>query len=325
MKPLREALVQAWYRGAWWLYLLRPVEAVFRGLTALRRGMYRRGVLLAYKAPIPVVVVGNITVGGTGKTPTVIALVESLQQRGIRVGVISRGYGASDLASPHWVRNESTAMQCGDEALVIHRRTNCACVVFPRRVEAAKALLAHDAVDVLISDDGLQHYALARDLEIALIDSERGTGNGFCLPAGPLREPVKRLQAVDYVLYRNGPNPQDAVCYDPVALVNVSSGERRPMIAGALGREVYAVAGLGQPEQFFESLRGLGFQLEAHAFADHHPFAASDFAAMTDKPIIMTEKDAVKCVGLVGNNSWYLEIQAQLPLKVVESVAALAR
>ena len=200
MHAVREALVRAWYDGAWWLWLLRPPEALFRLLAASRRHLYRSGLLPVYRAPVPVVVVGNITVGGTGKTPVVIALVESLQRRDIRVGVVSRGHGGRPTGSPCWVDAGSDAGQCGDEPLLIHRRTGCPCVVAPRRADAVRSLLARAAVDIVISDDGLQHYALARDLEIAVVDDQRGIGNGFCLPAGPLREPVQRLKTVDYVL-----------------------------------------------------------------------------------------------------------------------------
>jgi tetraacyldisaccharide 4'-kinase len=325
MNPLREKLVRAWYRGSRWLYLLRPLEVLFRWVAALRRALYRYGLLNIYRAPVPVVVVGNITVGGTGKTPVVISLVESLQHEGVRVGVISRGYGASGLASPHRVDAGSTVRQCGDEALVIHRRTGCPCVVAPSRAAAAVALLAQEQVDLLISDDGLQHYALERDLEIALLDSERDIGNGFCLPAGPLREPLARLQNVDYVLCRNGTDPEQAVHYTAAGLVNLASGEQRTAEPAALSGDIQAVAGLGQPAQFFDSLRRLGFNTLDHQFPDHHCYTDADFTGITGKPIIMTEKDAVKCVGLAGNDAWYLKISAQVPQAVTRAVIALAR
>ena len=323
MAPLARTLADAWYRDARWPILLRPLEAVFRSASALRRSLYRKRLLAVYRAPVPVVVVGNITVGGTGKTPVVIALVESLQQRGIRVGVVSRGYGAK-LRSPHWIDADSLAAQCGDEPLLIQRRTGCPCVSAPDRPAAVRTLLANAAVDVIISDDGLQHYALARDLEIVVIDQRRATGNGYCLPAGPLREPVTRLQTVDYVLYRGGPEPENAVSYEADCLVNVDSGQQLPAGPEALPGKVHAVAGLGQPAQFFDSLRALGFDLVPHAFPDHHSYRRSDFAALSARPIIMTEKDAVKCSGLAGANAWYLKIHARLPTAVTDAVAELA-
>jgi tetraacyldisaccharide 4'-kinase len=281
--------------------------------------------LSAYRAPVPVVVVGNITVGGTGKTPVVIALVETLQARGIAVGVVSRGYGARPVAGSHLVTEHSTARDCGDEALLIQRRTACPCAVAPSRPEAVRTLLAAAPVQLILSDDGLQHYALARDLEIAVLDASRGTGNGFCLPAGPLREPLSRLRRVDRVLYRGSDDPDSGVRYRAVALVNVASEEQRPVGPGSLGECVHAVAGIGQPGQFFASLARLGFQVEPHPFGDHHDYVAADFSALADRPIIMTEKDAVKCRTLAGANAWYLKIEAQLPPGLVDAVAALAR
>ena len=314
----------AWYRGAWWLWLLRPVEVVFRCGAALRRQLYRSGLLSVFQPDRPVVVVGNITVGGTGKTPIVIALVESLQARGLRPGVVSRGYGASAPDSPLIVTSSSEASQCGDEPLLIVRRTGCPCVISPSRPEAVRTLLASFDVDLIISDDGLQHYALGRALEIAVIDARVGLGNGFCLPAGPLREPPSRLAEVDFVLYRGSTDPVNGVTYGNEALVNIHGGERLPVAPGGIGREIHAVAGIGQPQQFFDTLRAAGFVVEPHSFPDHHLYSAADFAGLADKPVIMTEKDAVKCAGIAGDNTWYLRISARLPQTLVERVAALA-
>lgn len=317
------ALEAAWYRGAWWLWLLRPLECCFRLLAAARRCLYRCGILHNYRAPVPVVVVGNITVGGTGKTPVVIALVQALQDRGIRVGVVSRGYGGSNEEFPYQVDDNSEASHCGDEPLLIYRRTGCPVVVAPQRSTAVKALLASCAVDMIISDDGLQHYAMARDLEIACLDAVLATGNGFCLPAGPLREPPSRLRTVDYVLYRGGRDVATAVSYRPDGLVNLLSGECSALSPAVTGTEVYAVAGIGRPEQFFDSLRAAGFDVRPRPFTDHHAFCASDFHKLGDLPIIMTEKDAVKCAGFVGKQAWSLRISAQLPPTLVSKVAAL--
>ena len=297
----------------------------FRALAAARRGLYRHNLLAVYRAPVPVVVVGGITVGGTGKTPAVIALVEHLQQRGIAVGVVSRGYGAGASSSPHYLDESSTAGQCGDELLLIRRRTGCPCVAARDRPAAVRALLARTPVDVVISDDGLQHYALGRDLEIAVLDAQRGTGNGFCLPAGPLREPGGRLETVAHVLYRGGRDPARAVHYQTDCLVKLDSGRQCPPAPQTMGRAIHAVAGIGQPEQFFDSLRKLGFKPQAHTFADHHAYTAADFDGLSKRPIIMTEKDAVKCAGLAGADAWYLKISARLPEAVTGAVAALVR
>ena len=324
MSPGQGGIVGAWYNSAWWLWLLRPLELLFRLAAFVRRSLYRLGLLSVYRSEKPVVVVGNITVGGTGKTPVVIALVEALQAAGLRPGVVSRGYGATGGQFPLRVSASSSAADCGDEPLLIFRRTGCPCVVSPSRPDAVRALLAGPPVDVVISDDGLQHYALARDMEIAVIDARRGTGNGFCLPAGPLREPRSRLETVDFVLYRGGDDPLAGVPYELDALVNMATGERRTLAAEAFPGPVHAVAGIGQPEQFFHSLRAVGLDIEPHVFPDHHAYSAADLSPLDDRPIIMTEKDAVKCAAITGMQTWYLQISARLPDDVVRAVVSLA-
>jgi tetraacyldisaccharide 4'-kinase len=198
-------------------------------------------------------------------------------------------------------------------------------VVDPTRPAAVRSLLQQFDVDIVLSDDGLQHYALGRDLEIAILDGERRIGNGFCLPAGPLREPVSRLKSVDFVLIRGGDDPADRVVYEPDCLVNIATGEQRPLGPLSPGEPVYALAGIGQPQQFFESLRRAGFELQTRVFADHHNYRSGDFADLADKPILMTEKDAVKCAEFAGQNAWYLRINARLPETLLEAVAALAQ
>ncbi len=326
MSSTGEGIAAAWYRGDRWLLLLRPLEFLFRGIVFLRRRAYGAGLFRAYRAERPVVIVGNITVGGTGKTPVVIALVEALQARGLSPGVVSRGYGARAPADtfPHRVTETSTAAQCGDEPLLIQRRTGAPVVVAPQRPAAVRALLKSARVDLVLCDDGLQHYPLARDMEIVVIDAERGLGNGYCLPAGPLREPPARLETVDRVLYRNGEGI-DAVRYQPTAWINVHSGESRPLQAFAGDSGLVALAGIGQPAQFFASLTGLGIAAECRAFPDHHAFVAADLAAFGDATILMTEKDAVKCADIAGPDTWYLRLDAQVPQSLVDSVAALAR
>jgi tetraacyldisaccharide 4'-kinase len=319
-----EALLAAWYRGAPWLWLLRPLEAVFRTLAALRRLLYRSGVLPSWRAPLPVVVVGNITLGGTGKTPVIIALVEQLQARGLRPGVVSRGYGATEGPWPYRLDANSTATRSGDEALLIFRRTGCPCVVGPDRRKAVQLLLSPGDIDIVLSDDGLQHYALQRDLEIAVLDQRRGIGNGFCLPAGPLREPASRLQQVDHVLYRGGDDPERGVSYELQALVNLHSGEQRPVEPPGPDITVHALAGIGQPQQFFDTLTARGFSVTPHVFPDHHRFGPRDFTGLERETVIMTEKDAVKCAAIAPRDTWYLRISARLPTGVSQAVMALA-
>ena len=329
---VHSALVDAWYRGAWWLWLLRPLEYVFRCVATMRRLAYRRGLLAVYRAPVPVVVVGNITVGGTGKTPVIIALCNALQAQGFRVGVVSRGYSARSGVFPHRVSEHSSPADCGDEALLVLRRTGCTCVVDPDRSSAIQALLAHDKhIDVILSDDGLQHYAVARDFEIALLDAQRRTGNGFCLPAGPLREPVSRLNSVDQVLLRGeaelttDEQHDTFVRYVLTDCWALADGSVHTLSPKALGQHVYAVAGIGQPEQFFDQLVSLGFVLERRPFVDHHSFTSADFQTMRDLPILMTEKDAVKCAGLAGDRAYAVRMQAQVPDALVSRLVRLLK
>jgi tetraacyldisaccharide 4'-kinase len=316
-------LRRAWYLDAWWLHLLRPLEWMYRAAGALRRVCYRIGLFATYRPEKPLVVVGNIDVGGTGKTPVVIALVEALHRCGIRVGVVCRGYGAGRGLFPHIVRADSTPEQCGDEALLIYSRTQCPCVAAPSRVVAVQTLLRDFAVDVVISDDGLQHYALERDIEIIVYDALSGFGNGRCLPAGPLREPVRRLESADFVLARHGSGVGNRVSYRVDGLVNVLSAQLRDVSPLGLGRDVHAIAGVGQPEQFFDALRALDFTPQTRIFPDHHRYSTTDLSALTGMPILMTEKDAVKCRALVGDNAWYLKVSADLPKSVIAAVVSL--
>jgi tetraacyldisaccharide 4'-kinase len=323
------ALVTAWYAGAVWLWLLRPLELLYRLFILLRRWSFRTGLRTVYRAPVPVVVVGNITVGGTGKTPVVIALVEALQARGLRPGVVSRGYGAaSGAVYPHRVGATSSAAECGDEPLLIYQRTGAPCVVAPDRPAAVRALLAAAPVDLVLCDDGLQHYALDRDFEIALLDAQRLLGNGFCLPAGPLREPARRLREVDWLLYRGGKDADTGAHYVSDGLLPLLTTNASP--PPAPGAAVHAVAGIGQPAQFFASVEAMGYRVSGHSFADHHAFVPGDFAKLSDRPVIMTEKDAVKCrafadLGGTGATLWYLKISARLPAALVDRIAALVR
>ena len=325
MATEQSGLVAAWYRGSWWLIFLRPLEFLFRSLADIRRVLYSFGFKSVWRSPRPVVVVGNITVGGTGKTPVVIALVEALQVMGVRPGVVSRGYGATRGIFPYAVNELSIAADCGDEPLLIFHRTGCPCVVSPVRVSAVQHLLEKYDVDIVLCDDGLQHYALARDLEIAVLDESRRVGNGWCLPAGPLREPVGRLQDMDYVLYRGSDDPQTGVRYFSESLVNLRTGEKLAISPDQLGKNVHALAGIGQPSQFFETLERAGFCVTPHVYADHYNYTADDLNLLLGKPIIMTEKDAVKCRELVDVDAWYLKISARIPEAVTESVLQLAK
>jgi tetraacyldisaccharide 4'-kinase len=279
--------------------LLLPFSWLFRLVVFIRRSLYQKNIFKQYQLPVPVIIVGNITVGGTGKTPFVIWLARYLQTLGLKPGILTRGYGGNAKEVLDVTLN-STAEQVGDEALVLKQRTQCPVFVSKSRVAAGKALLAKYDCDIIICDDGLQHYALARDIECVLIDRFRGFGNQQMLPAGPLREPLTRLSSVDVVV--------DDVSLQMSSLVSLNNNETVPLTQFT-GQRVHAVAGIGYPEQFFQQLRDQGVNVIAHAFTDHHAFQKNDLTFHDELPIIMTEKDAVKCRHFALPNTWYLPIE----------------
>lgn len=309
----------AWYGKRRWSFWLLPLTGLFILLTAIRRYILLRW--QQKNLATPVVVVGNISVGGTGKTPLLITLVKWLQAQGYTPGVVSRGYGGTATNYPHLLTGESTAVQAGDEPLTIYQQTGCAVCVSPDRLAAAR-LLEDQGCDVLLSDDGLQHYRLGRDIEIAVIDGQRGLGNGWRLPVGPLREPVSRLSGVDWVVV-NSPAPQfELVDYPSLyfipmqiqarSLVNLVTGETHK-ITSLSTQPVNAVAGIGNPQRFINTLRDAGINSHLHAFPDHHAYSASDLEFDNVWPVVMTEKDAVKCKAFAQSNWYYLSIDACLP------------
>lgn len=322
---LDQSLQRRWYGSPGWLWLLLPLAWLYRSIAATRRALYRLRLLRSWRAPVPVIVIGNINVGGTGKTPLAIALCEVLQRAGFRPGIVSRGYGARPGSFPHIVSMDDSAAGSGDEPLLLARRTHCPVVIAPRRADAAQALLARYDCDVLLCDDGLQHYALRRDIEVAVIDAARGLGNGHSLPVGPLREPPSRLRSVDAVLW-NGAVPgavlpqlrgaatQHAFTLEPSALVSLDDAQSVPPRTWCRQHpRVHAVAGIGNPARFFATLRELGCEVIEHAFPDHHVFTAADLLFDDALPVVMTEKDAVKCDALELPRHWFLQVRAVLP------------
>ncbi|MDX1297675.1 MAG: tetraacyldisaccharide 4'-kinase [Pseudomonas sp.] len=311
---LSDRLTAAWYAGHPALGLLRPLEWLYRGVVQRKRARFLAGEGAIYRAPVPVVVVGNITVGGTGKTPMILWLIEHCRRQGLRVGVVSRGYGAQPPQLPWRVQADQDASVAGDEPLLIVQRSGVPLMIDPDRGRAVAALLAAEPLDLILSDDGLQHYRLARDLELVLIDAVRGLGNRHCLPAGPLREPVERLQSVDALLY-NGAASDPPAGYGftlrPRSLVNLRSGEQRPLNHFSPGQALHAVAGIGNPQRFFNTLEGLHWRPVAHAFADHAPYSAELLNFSPVLPLVMTEKDAVKCRAFAADDWWYLAVDAE--------------
>ncbi len=292
---------------------------VYRCLRALHLAPYRLGWKRAQRLPVPVVVVGNLTVGGSGKTPLVIALVDALRARGLRPGVVSRGYGGS-AREPQLLDDHARPSEAGDEPCLIRRRTGVPVAIGRDRAQAAKLLLA-SGVDVILADDGLQNPRLARDLEVCVIDGHRRFGNGLLLPAGPLREPLQRLQAIPFRVCNGGAAQAGEI---PMRLVGEAAvaldGEASRPLDSFAGTRVHAVAAIGNPERFFDSLRVRGLDVQPHPFADHHAFGAADLAFGDDLPVLMTEKDAVKCLAFADARMWSVPVRAELPADSLDAL-----
>jgi tetraacyldisaccharide 4'-kinase len=308
---LHDWFLAAWYgeprRGAW----LLPVAWLFGGIARLRRALYGRGWLPSYRSRRLVIVVGNLTVGGTGKTPFSVWLARELAHRKLRVGVALRGYGG-ERGPARLVSSADSAATVGDEALLLSRKLEMPVAIGVRRADAVRLL--EDACDVILCDDGLQHYALARDVEIAVVDGARRFGNGRLLPAGPLREPVSRLQSVDAVVINGDGFGWPSAIHmriEPVAVVGLRNGSRRPL-SDYSGREVTAIAAIGNPERFFTLLRGHGLRVKTRVLPDHAQFTLAEAGAAAGRTILMTEKDAVKCVGEGWGDAGYLEVEARI-------------
>lgn len=289
--------------------LLLPLAVLFGLLTAARRALYRIGWLRSHAVGVPVIVVGNISVGGVGKTPLVVHLVERAQALGLTPGVVSRGYGGAPGKLPLMVTPQTPPAQCGDEPRMVAERTGAAVCVHPDRVAAARRLV-EQGVDCIIADDGLQHYRLARDAEIAVVDATRGLGNGLLLPAGPLREPQRRLRSVDVRVVRGGVRPGALTMHVRGEQLIPLHGGKPEQLADWATRKVHAVAGIGNPARFFEGLHLAGLHVTPHAFPDHYGFAEADFDFDDGRPLIMTEKDAVKCSAFAKPNWWVLPVSA---------------
>ncbi|MDX1594544.1 MAG: tetraacyldisaccharide 4'-kinase [Gammaproteobacteria bacterium] len=309
--------------------MLVPFGWLYAALAWLRRRGYHEGVFHSAGLPVPVLVVGNLSVGGTGKTPFVIWLVDYLKRQGYRPGIVSRGYGGNARRWPQQVRPDSSPETVGDEPVLLARRCACPIAVGPDRVAAAEALLEHHGCDVIVADDGLQHYALERDLEIAIVDGVRRYGNGRCLPAGPLRESRRRLEDVDIIVCNGVPSRGEfrMTLGGHVARRLGADGEAEPIAAFA-GRRVHAVAGIGNPARFFGDLRRLGLEVIEHPFPDHHRFVVGDLAFDDDLPVLMTEKDAVKCEDLALPRAWYVpvtaEVAPQLEVRLQHALGGIA-
>lgn len=321
---------KAWIDRYWYdLHPLRwflwPLSLIYRFLVAARRSYL--SCFRQQQFSVPVIVVGNLTVGGVGKTPLVIALAKEFKQRGLRVGIVSRGYGARLVKFPFEVSSDARAIEVGDEPLLLAQKTDCPVVIAPKRVEAVHYLLKKYQSQVIISDDGLQHYAMGRAIEIVVIDGARGLGNGFCLPAGPLRETINRLKQADFVII-NG-DLQYPLSLESSYRMDLIPGEFMQVINnrviakenittplpnghGSVG--VAAIAGIGNPERFFTVLSSLGIQFKPYPFPDHHSFSLKDLE-VDEKIVVMTEKDAVKCRTFATDTMYFLPVEAKVENK----------
>ena len=326
--------MRAWLQSEWEklggaALVFLPLTALFALATWIRRRLYLARLLPSWRAPVPVIVVGNISVGGTGKTPLTLAILDLLLRKRFTPGVVARGYGRvpSREGDPNGVvrvyPDLATPELFGDEPVMIARRSRVPVYISPDRAAAARALLAaHPEVDVLVSDDGLQHYALARDVEIAVVDGERRFGNGLLLPSGPLREPRSRLESVDAVVINGGHSDvrlgreQFAMRLAGERFAALTSNQELSATEFALrarGRQVVAVAGIGHPPRFFDHLAALGVQASRLAFPDHHHYQPQELKLPGAEIVVMTEKDAVKCVAFADERMWFLRVEAILP------------
>jgi tetraacyldisaccharide 4'-kinase len=310
-------LAHHWCRLSWFSVILMPLAGLYAIVIALRVAAYRTGLMRVHRLPVPVVIVGNITVGGTGKTPLVLWLCDFLHDRGFRPGIVSRGYGGKGGTSA--VRPDDDPALSGDEPVLLAQRSRAPVWIGRDRTAAACALLlAHPECDVIVSDDGLQHLAMARDMEIAVVDARFGLGNGWLLPAGPLRESASRLGRVDaLVVNGNGEQPLPGIAPMQMKLegkvfANLLNPDFRISASGFAGKSVHALAGIGNPARFFEHLRNTGLSFVAHAFPDHHDFMAADLEFSGAEAIVMTEKDAIKCRRFARENHWYLPVDAHV-------------
>lgn len=316
-----------WYRRSLSIkaILLLPLSWIFKGLVALRYLLYRHKIIRSFSFPVPIMVVGNLTVGGTGKTPLVIWLAHFLKMRGFKPGIVTRGVGGKKQTRPYQVAHESDPALVGDEAILLRERADCPLVICIDRVAAVKDLLNHFDCDIVISDDGLQHYRMKRDIEIAVIDADRQLGNRCFLPAGPLRESPSRLKKVDFVIQHGSVQQEGVLSMQLVGsdLFALADKSKKISLQDFSKQTVHAVAGIGHPQRFFATLKEKGLDIIEHIFPDHHLYCASDFQFDDALPILMTEKDAVKCKTFADQRFWYLPVEAEMG-KIFE-VALLAK
>ena len=313
-------VVDSWYKKSFWLYLLYPFSLIVSYITAKRRRKYLKGASETHKSEVPVIVVGNLTIGGTGKTPLVKYIASELLSLGYKPGLVSRGYGGK-FKETLLVSDQTPVKQTGDEAQIL-ATLNLPFYIDKSRVRAVKAITDNHDCDIIISDDGLQHYKMNRDIEIVVIDGKRRFGNNLTFPAGPLRESKARLNSVDFIVNNSGPTDEGEYLMNvsPSRFVHLKSGKSYPIEDWPMHKQVHAVAGLGNPGRFFDLLARLGFDIIRHPFQDHHKFHEQDIHYLDHLPIVMTEKDASKCKEVDNNKIWYLTIEADVSDKFINEL-----
>lgn len=314
-----------WYGNKRPLWPLYPLVWIYRAVAESRRR--RAWQFRDESIPVPVVVVGNITAGGTGKSPLTAALTGLLQEQGWHPVILSRGYGGKAEHYPLLVTRETGADVAGDEPVMLAAQSGCPVVVDPDRKRGALWALSQKLGNILLCDDGLQHYRLPRDIELAVFDATRGIGNGALIPVGPLREPLERLGSVDFVITNGG--RLDDINHDHQFTMTLAPTELRHLVTGDTfppghlqGKMVRAVAGIGNPQRFFDTLRDLGAQVRPRALPDHHRFTPEDLQTEAGEWLVMTAKDAVKCRGFAPDNTWLLVVKATLPQSFKEAFLA---
>ena len=313
-------VVDSWYNKSIWLYLLYPFSLVFSFLTSRRRRRYIKNKIKSFTSKIPLIVIGNLTIGGTGKTPLVKYIAKELMAKGYKPGIVSRGYGGQ-FKKTLKVTDETSVKETGDEAQILSK-LGIPFYIDKNRVRAVKELLKNNDCDVILSDDGLQHYKMGRNIEIAVIDGKRRFGNNLTFPAGPLRESKNRLKTVDFIVNNSGPTDEGEylMSISPTKFVHLKSGKSYSLENWPMHNQVHAVAGLGNPGRFFDLLEKLGFDIVRHPFPDHHNFSSSDLFYLDHLPIVMTEKDASKCKDFDNNKIWYLAIDADVNNKFIDNL-----
>jgi tetraacyldisaccharide 4'-kinase len=316
---MRNLLLQQWYNPKPWGWLLWPFAQVFSYLVKLRRFCYKKNILNVYHASVPVIIVGNITVGGTGKTPLVMYFAKLLQQRGFTPGIITRGYKGT-IRTAALVHPHADPLLVGDEAVLMANNCSCPVMIAKNRSAGVRALVEHHKVDIILSDDGLQHYALGRDIEIAVIDGQRRFGNGQSLPMGPLREMPARLSSVDLTIV-NGTD-MHIICDNAYML---QDSNNNVALDSFIGKTVHAIAGIGNPQQYFTQLRKLGIVVIEHAFPDHHTYSAGDITFTDALPVLMTEKDAVKCRNFAKPLHWVVATRVSVSDTIVNKFGDLVK